>query len=150
MPDHLIGHSIPWRHGDKDEDQGSRLEEPEEGDIVGHEEARDPDSPIRDQNTVTEEEEEEEEEDDVDGDDEEDEEDEEDEDEDEDVDGDDEEEELDAAPHHSRDDTIALDPPLVPLKGEKEAIQRPASSSIQPTPTVHRSFKHGEPSSSQS
>ncbi|GLJ50105.1 hypothetical protein SUGI_1065780 [Cryptomeria japonica] len=39
-PDHPTGYPGPWRHGDQDEDQGSRSEEPEEG-----EEAGDPDPP---------------------------------------------------------------------------------------------------------
>ncbi|GLJ28678.1 hypothetical protein SUGI_0565090 [Cryptomeria japonica] len=126
-PDHPTGHPGPWRHGDRDEDQGSRSEEPEEGE--GHEEAGGPDPPIGDQPSA--EEEEEVEEDDTDRDD------------DEEDEGDEEEEESDAAPHHSGDDTIVLDPPVIPQKGEHEAIRRPV-------PIAHRSFERGEPSSSQS
>ncbi|XP_059075756.1 uncharacterized protein LOC131875450 [Cryptomeria japonica] len=154
-PDHPTDHPGPWRHGDRDEDQGSRSEEPEEGE--GHEEAGDPDPPTGDQPSAEEEEEEEEDtdrdedEEDAgeDADEDEDEDDEEEEEEEEEEDRDD-EEGSDAAPHHSGDDTIALDPPFIPQKGEHEAIRRPVSSTVQSTPVVHRLFERGEPSSSQS
>lgn len=141
-PDHPIGHLGPWRHGDRDEDQGSRSEEPEEAE--GHEEAGGPDPPIGDQPSVEEEEGEEEgEEDDTDRDDDEENKDaDEDEDDEEEEDRDD-EEESDVASHHLGDDTIVLDPPVIPQKGEHKAIRRPV-------PIAHRSFERGEPSSSQS
>ncbi|GLJ16452.1 hypothetical protein SUGI_0279950 [Cryptomeria japonica] len=129
-PDHPTGYPGPWRHGDRDEDKGSRLEELEE--VEGHEEAGDPNPPTGDYPN-------DEEEEDEDADREEDEEDagdEADEDEDE-----DDEEESDAAPHHSGDDTIALDPPLIPQQEEQEAIWRPVTSTVQPTPIVDREWR---------
>ncbi|XP_057863633.2 histone chaperone ASF1-like [Cryptomeria japonica] len=110
-PDHPTGHPGPWRHGDRDEDQGSRSEEPEERE--GHEEAGGPDPPIGDQPSA---EDEEGEEDDIDRDDDEENEDV-DEDEDDEEEEDRDEEESDAALHHSGDDTIALDPSLFPKRG---------------------------------
>ncbi|GLJ55446.1 hypothetical protein SUGI_1190540 [Cryptomeria japonica] len=105
-------------------------EEPEEGE--GHEEAGDPDPPTGDQPSDGEEEDEdadrEEDEEDA-GDDGDEDEDDDDEEDDKEEDRDD-EEESDAAPHHSGDDTIALDPPLIPQQGEQEVIRRPITSTI--------------------
>ncbi|XP_059077901.1 histone chaperone ASF1-like [Cryptomeria japonica] len=60
------------------------------------------------------------------------------------------EDELDAVPHHSEDDTIALDPLRIPLQVETDPIRDLDSSLDCPMPTVKRHYECGEPSGSQS
>lgn len=49
-----------------------------------------------------------------------------------------EEDESNAVPHHSGDDTIALDPLSLPSQAEKDPIMGPDSSPHQPMPTMQR------------
>ncbi|XP_059067437.1 uncharacterized protein LOC131858263 [Cryptomeria japonica] len=60
------------------------------------------------------------------------------------------EDESDAVPHHSGDDTIALDLPSIPSRGEKDPIRGPHSSPHYPMSTVQRHYEREEPSGSQS
>ncbi|XP_059077961.1 uncharacterized protein LOC131035111 [Cryptomeria japonica] len=60
----------------------------------------------------------------------------------------DEEDESNAVPHHSRDDTIFLDPSSIPSRGVKNPIRGRDSSPHCPVPTVQRHYERREPSGS--
>lgn len=62
----------------------------------------------------------------------------------------DEEDKSDAVPHHSRDDTISLDPLSIPSQGGKDSIRGHDSTPHHPMPTIQNHYKGGEPSRYQS
>lgn len=141
--DFPTGNPGPWRHagGEEDpdisEDLGKEDTNDQENDAGEHEtsgDGGDPNVVEGDQDGYDEGEGEEDEEDAEDKKDEEDEEGKEDEEDEEYEEG--EEDESDAVPHHSRDDTIALDLPSVPSQGEKDPIGGFDSSPHHPMPTI--------------